>query len=126
MIPFVFNGASKAGLGSGFLSVIETNRFKHYADDDEDARVFWRETEQCQYTVPEGEGAIDRRMRWGVPDGTRDDATGEWVHDDRIVAAALCAVLDDQEWVIYTGGGSATTWTNRSSSNCRIARQVVD
>jgi hypothetical protein len=35
-------------------------------------------------------------MRWGVPDGTRDDL-GELVHDDRLISAALCAVLDEQE-----------------------------
>ena len=109
VIPFVFTATSKAALGSGFLALVETERFKHYADDDEDARAFWRELEHCQYTVPEGEGAIDRRMRWGVPDGTRDDATGEWVHDDRIIAAALCAVLDEQEWSVYAGGGTVTT-----------------
>jgi hypothetical protein len=109
VVPFVFTATSKAALGSGFLAVVETVRFKHYADDDEDARAFWREAEHTQYSVPEGEGAIDRRMRWGVPDGTRDGATGEWVHDDRIIAAALCAVLDEQEWNVYQGGGTVTT-----------------
>jgi hypothetical protein len=37
-------------------------------------------------------------MRWGVPDGVRDPATGELVHDDHIVSAALCSVLDEQTW----------------------------
>jgi hypothetical protein len=41
--------------------------------------------EHCQSTVLEGPG---KKMRWGVPDGTRDDATGELVHDDLLVSAA--------------------------------------
>ena len=51
----------------------------------------------CQSEVMGGPGKI---MRWGVPDGTRDDLTGEQVHDDALISAALCAVLDDQEWAI--------------------------
>jgi hypothetical protein len=39
-------------------------------------------------------------MRWGVVDGTRDPATGELVHDDLILSAALVAVLEDQPWTI--------------------------
>jgi hypothetical protein len=37
-------------------------------------------------------------MRWGVPDGTRDPATGDQVHDDLLISAALCALLDKQTW----------------------------
>ena len=108
VVPFVFTALSKAQLGSAFLSVVETGRFQHYADDDEDAQAFWRECSYCAYSIPEGEGAIDRRLRWGVPDGQRDSATGEPVHDDRLVAAALVSVLDDQDWDVYVGGGSVT------------------
>ena len=39
-------------------------------------------------------------MRWGVPDGTRDELSGELVHDDLVLSAALCAALDDQEWAV--------------------------
>ena len=38
----------------------------------------------------------------------RHPATGEPVHDDRLVAAALVAVLDGQEWAVYQGGGTVT------------------
>ena len=109
VVPFVFSPLTKARLGSAFLAVIETGRFAYYADDDAEARAFWRECEWCQYSVPDGEGALDRRLRWGVPDGTRDPATGELIHDDHLIAAALVAELDDQEWTIYRGGGSVTT-----------------
>jgi hypothetical protein len=37
-------------------------------------------------------------MRWCVPDGKRDPASGELIHDDLIVSAALCSVLDEQPW----------------------------
>jgi hypothetical protein len=39
-------------------------------------------------------------MQWGVPDGTRDELTGELVHDDVLMSSALCVVLDDQEWAV--------------------------
>ena len=39
-----------------------------------------------------------KRRRWGVPDGTRDEVTGELVHDDLLVSAAMCWVLDGQAW----------------------------
>ncbi len=51
----------------------------------------------CQYEVMPGPGKI---MRWGVPDGTRDPATGELVHDDLVISAALAGVLDAQEWAV--------------------------
>jgi len=35
-----------------------------------------------------------------VPDGSRDPATGELVHDDLLISAAMCAVLDDKEWFV--------------------------
>ena len=37
-------------------------------------------------------------MSWGVPEGTRDPASGDLVHDDLLLSAALCAVLDSQPW----------------------------
>lgn len=40
----------------------------------------------------------NRMMRWGVPDGTRDIKTGELIHDDLIISAALCSTLDEQTW----------------------------
>jgi hypothetical protein len=39
-------------------------------------------------------------MRWAVPDGTRDEITGDLVHDDELISSALCAMLDEQEWSI--------------------------
>jgi hypothetical protein len=33
-----------------------------------------------------------------VPDGTRDPANGELVHDDMVISAALTARLDAEAW----------------------------
>jgi len=40
----------------------------------------------------------NRSLKWGVPDGTRDESTGDLIHDDLIISAAFCALLDDCEW----------------------------
>jgi hypothetical protein len=37
-------------------------------------------------------------MRWGVPDGTRDSATGELVRDDDLMTSAICHALDKRQW----------------------------
>jgi hypothetical protein len=37
-------------------------------------------------------------MKWGVPDGTREIESGDLIHDDLVISAAMCALLDDREW----------------------------
>ena len=116
VVPFVFSPVSKARLGSAFVAVVETGRFSYWADDDADAREFFREAEQCAYHIPEGEGAFDTRLRWGVPVGTSvvdDDGRRRPVHDDRLISAALCAVLDDQPWTTRHAGAPTTGRTVR-------------
>jgi hypothetical protein len=54
---------------------------------------FWSQVENCQYNILDGPG---RLMRWGVPDGTRDPRSGELVHDDLLMSAALVSLLDNQ------------------------------
>ena len=39
-------------------------------------------------------------MKWGVTNNTRDPRTGEIVHDDLVLSAALVAALDEQDWTI--------------------------
>ena len=41
-------------------------------------------------------------MRWSVPDGTRDKATGLLIHDDYITTDALTSVLDEMDWFVST------------------------
>jgi len=58
-------------------------------------------------------------MRWGVPDGTHDPQTGELMHDDLVLSAALCAVLDGEEW---TGGGGTLIRAGRATRCARLDR----
>jgi hypothetical protein len=96
VLPFEFNTRSKSDLGWKFLAICETGRFKDYqARPGDEAELFWMQVEYCQSEIVPGP---ERRMHWGVPDTLRDPATGDLVHDDLLLSAALCAVLDDQNW----------------------------
>jgi len=37
----------------------------------------------------------NRTMKWGVPESTRDESTGTFIHDDLITSAGL---LHDMDW----------------------------
>ena len=82
--------------------MVETGRFKDWWADGpwDEHGVFWQQLEFCQSEIIPGP---DRKMRWGVPDGTRDPATGELLHDDLLISAAMCAVLDEQDWPMPGG-----------------------
>jgi len=108
VIPFTFNMATKSKLGWDFLSVIETGRFKDYAQtggihstdgrgQNHEQREFFL---QCQNVHMEILPGPERRMRWAVPEGTKDPATGALIHDDWVMSAALCAVIDGQDWTV--------------------------
>lgn len=86
--------------------MIETGRYKEYTVTNTPGRddhshfaalssLFWKQVEYCQAAVLDGPGKI---MQWGIPDGTRDPETGKLLHDDLLISAALCAVLDKQPW----------------------------
>jgi hypothetical protein len=116
VIPFKFSQSSKSELGWKFLSIIETGRFREYAMPVSDIDIhlqvdspaglkishsahaagdslqaeFLRQLKFCQMEVLPGPG---RNIRWGVPDGTRDPTSGQFVHDDLLLSAALIAAL---------------------------------
>ncbi len=92
LIPFEFNTKTKSDLLWDFLGIINSGRFKFYAGDDPD---FWKQIDFCEFEILPGP---QKRVKWGVPDGMHDPATGELVHDDILISAAMCAVLDKQEW----------------------------
>ena len=96
VLPFIFTGASKSKLGWDFLGVVESGRYKEPVNPDALNLRFWRELEACQMEVIPGN---ERRLKWGVPDGFKDQA-GDYIHDDLIISASLCTVLDSQEWAI--------------------------
>jgi hypothetical protein len=98
VIPFEFTQKSKSDLGWAFLSILETGRYKEHAPVSARLNLqeeFWRQCEFTQLEVLPGPGKV---MRWSVPDGTRDPSSGELLHDDLVVSAALCAVIDEQSW----------------------------
>jgi hypothetical protein len=99
VIPFIFSGSSKSKLGWDFLGVIESGRFLDWVpplDGSKDERdLFQRQAEHCRMEVIPGP---ERRLRWSVSETQRDPETGELLHDDLLLSAALCALLDAQEW----------------------------
>jgi hypothetical protein len=105
VLPFIFTGASKSKLGWDFIGICEAGRFQTYQPDpgEPEAATWQTELEFCQYEVMPGPAHL---LRWGVPDGTRDPATAELVHDDTVLSAALVAVLDEIAWSADTGPGT--------------------
>jgi hypothetical protein len=113
VISFVFSSSSKSKLGWDFLSIIETGRFRDWREGSAPQRhgehredlkgewdersEFWRQAGLCELKIYPGP---ERRIAWGVPDGTRDPLTGELVHDDLLLSAALVAQLENLDWGI--------------------------
>jgi hypothetical protein len=108
VIPYVFTPKSKSALGYGFLAVCDTGRFRDYASDETAEGTtgertsanqlgfeFKRQLGAVRYEILKGPA---KTMRWSVPDGTRDPATGTLLHDDLVISAALCSVLDSQSF----------------------------
>ena len=101
VLPFRFSAKSKSELGWKFLAIVETGRYAEPKVPPEPkgeagiSQEFWREAAHCQAQAGDGPG---HPLRWGVPDGTRDALTGEPVHDDLLLSAALCANLDGLDW----------------------------
>lgn len=92
LIQFEFTQASKSNLGWDFLTIIETGRYKEFQPPDLEMNL---QLEHCQYSILDGPGKV---MRWGVPDGRRDGSSGDLVHDDYIMSAALISLLDHEKW----------------------------
>jgi hypothetical protein len=92
VVPFIFTSKSKSDLAWNFIALIETGRYKEYSPLDATLR---QQLQNCQLEIIPGPA---RLCRWGVPDGSRDAATGELIHDDLVLSAALAAELDNQTW----------------------------
>ena len=95
VLPFIFTSSSKSQLGWDFLAVIESGRFKDHAGSGDLQAKFFSELEYIQLEAVPGPG---RLIRWGAPNGLK--VVGEYIHDDLVLSAALCAVLDGQEWAV--------------------------
>ena len=104
VIPVTFTRKLKSDLGWNFLGVVETGRYRDYVRDGErDTRQFWYEVTACQREVREGP---NRTLRWGVWDPTAYDGLIAYGHDDLLISAALCAILDQQDWPGSAEGAS--------------------
>jgi len=91
VIPFVFTPRSKSDLGWSFLSLIETHRFQDYAPSQPDPAYteFWRQLPAVAHHP-----RTDQLLSWGVPPGSTDPLTAAPLHDDWVISASLCALLD--------------------------------
>ena len=100
VIPFEFNISTKSALLWDFLGIIDSGRYKEpfppkYGEFVGNISGIWEQLEFCQFEILPGP---QKRVKWGVPDGTRNPTTGELVHDDQLISAALVSVLDQQDW----------------------------
>ncbi|MGC9349114.1 MAG: hypothetical protein ACP5JG_13295 [Anaerolineae bacterium] len=90
--PVIFSPKVKSDLGWDFLAIVETGRFQDYADDQApETRQFWYEIEACKYEIRPGP---QKAMRWGVWEAPAYDGLVARGHDDLLVSAALCAIVD--------------------------------
>ncbi|HWV24211.1 MAG TPA: hypothetical protein VNZ58_08470 [Thermomicrobiales bacterium] len=84
VIPFIFSAVSKSRLGWDFVGLIESGRYKEYAnDDDELTDLFHAQARATTYEIRNGPGNL---LRWSVPESAG--------HDDLVMSAALVAALD--------------------------------
>jgi hypothetical protein len=91
ILPFVFTSRSKSDLGWSFLSLVETHRFQDHApsESDEGYKAFWRQLPAVAHIL-----RPDQLLSWGVLPGHIDPLTRLPLHDDWVVSAAFCALLD--------------------------------
>jgi hypothetical protein len=100
--PFTFNSTSKSVLGWDFLAIVDSDRWQEpvFADlpGDDQARYqaeFVAQLAACQYEVSND---AKRTMKWRVPDSARHPISGEPLHDDWVLSAALCGVLEKMDF----------------------------
>ena len=90
--PVKFTSKLKSELGYGFIGIVESGRYREYHPFPDKLRL---QLDKCRSEIVPGPS---KTMRWGVPDGTRDAASGELVHDDDLMTGAMCTLLDRMEW----------------------------
>lgn len=115
VVTLQFTRQLKSRLGWGFLAVVDTGRFQDFsprsapeqwstnpllgqmaAEQDRLQALFYRQLAGLQAEVSPGP---ERSLRWSVPEGTRDPEGG-LLHDDLVLSASMCAILDEQSWFL--------------------------
>ena len=89
-VNFIFTSETKSKIGWGWLAIVHTGRWKEYKDNDHLKSLFFEQLKYCKYEILPGVG---KKMRFSVPDGTRN-LDGEYVHDDLIMSAAMSAAIE--------------------------------
>jgi hypothetical protein len=114
VVPVKFSAQKKSEIGYRYLAMIETGRLRDCSHD----HVVARRAEHDEATPASSvtRAMVDRQywacisevlvgpqklMRWGVPEGTRDE-NGELIHDDLLMADALLAEADQLEWRLHS------------------------
>jgi hypothetical protein len=98
VLRFLFSQASKSKLGWDFLAIVDTRRFLDWQPEPgviDERTLFLRQLQACELEVLPGN---ERKLKWGVPEGRRDPGSGEFLHDDLVLSAALCARLEELPW----------------------------
>lgn len=107
VMPVRFSRRVKCDLGWNFLGVVETGRYRDYVPDgSSETRQFWYEVESCQREV---RSDPNHTLRWGVWEAPGYDGAIAYGHDDLLISAALCALLDDVAWPGPARGASVET-----------------
>ena len=97
---YQFSPLNKAALGSAFLAVIETGRFQYWQEPEDkplsDGWWFWQQVKACRYEIKPN-GRFERDLKWSVPANHKTPTpTGpQLTHDDRLLSAALIALVDE-------------------------------
>ncbi len=107
VLPVKFSAQKKSEIGYRFLAMIETGRFQdcsHMQRLDGGTQISFSSTVNAemvdkQYAACVSEVLIgpQKLMRWGVPEGRRDE-DGSLIHDDLVMADALLTEVDGLEW----------------------------
>ncbi len=115
VVPVKFSAQKKSELGYRFLAMIETGRFQDCSHVRCEAKIGDPSDKQdisfsttvsgkmveAQYAACVSEVLVgpQKLMRWGVPEGTRDE-NGALIHDDLVMADALLAEVDMLDWTL--------------------------
>jgi hypothetical protein len=93
VIPVKYSASVKSEIGYRYLAIIETGRMRDCCPTP---------TIDKQYTacVSEILTGPAKTMRWGVPEGARDE-DGALIHDDIVMADSLVSELDLLEWYAH-------------------------
>jgi hypothetical protein len=121
VLPVKFSAQKKSEIGYRYLAMIETGRVRDCAHGGVTPPVGVPDSRESGTTDPRSGDSpsradVDRQyaacisevlpgpqklMRWGVPEGTRDD-DGSLIHDDILLADALLAETDALPWISHS------------------------